>query len=290
MHSSKIILPLFWICISLLHINHYSYAQSYLKGNYVVNEATYEGATFTVYTFSRRKGKVKAKYFAQNAHQGYKNWKQKKKILFYCSGAFSETWDPGAVPKGICVDNGKIVNRSIDHTMDGLVIVYNGGAQQGGIAVINIDKEKVKVNQGGSAEYDLRNSSEKNQFLNWADREGATVFQTQLMYSKEFKYGFPLNKATYGKSAERRFLAICMKNGVVYHIVVDHPSSDYLNNSALRITGYLKDKLGYTVYGLFNLDTGGKNIMKAFDDKGYEIAKKPLDIKEATNLLIYYVD
>ena len=41
--------------------------------------------------------------------------------------------------------------------MDGLVIVYNGGAQEG-IAVVNIDEERSHVSQGGDAEYNLGNT------------------------------------------------------------------------------------------------------------------------------------
>lgn len=267
----------------------------YLSGLYMLTNTEYQDYDLNVYDFSRRKsrrtGQIKAKYFAKNANSQFNEWKEGKKILFYCSGAFSESWDPNSPPLGVCVDNGNIVNRNLDSSMDGLVIVYNGGAQAGGIGVVNIDKDPVKVSQGGNFTYDLRNYSQKSSFLNWAASQDATVFQTQLMYTSKYGYGFnESTHLTYGSSAERRFLAICIKDGTVHHIVIDHPGGDYLNRSAKRVHSYLSESMGYNVIGLFNLDTGGKNIMRAYDDEGDTLSRTSLDTDEATNLLVYYVD
>ena len=142
---------LFCVLLILLLAFHQGVAQSnYLKGTYVKEKVHHEGSRFTVYDFSRKKtnkGIVRAKYFAQNANDQFEDWKDDRQILFYCSGAFSESWDTDSPPLGICVDNGRIVNRNIDKQMDGLVIVYNGGLQAGGIAVVNMDKESVRVSQ-----------------------------------------------------------------------------------------------------------------------------------------------
>lgn len=279
--------------LSLVQAGLQAQTQTYLKGSYIRSEVEFDDSEFVVYSFSRKKnskGKVKAKYFAKNANDQFRDWKEDKRILFYCSGAFSESWDTDSPPLGICVDNGRIVNRNIDNRMDGLVIVYNGGNQAGGIAVVDIEKDSVTVNQGGRANYYLRNSDHRFRFLRWAESQSATVFQTQLMYTKAHEHSFPTNMLTYGEKAERRFLAICMKKGIVYHLVIDHPKSDYLNRSAEKIIRYLRDEMELTVYGLFNLDTGGKNIMRAYNEDGEQIAKGPEDVKNATNLLVYYVD
>ncbi len=283
---------LFSFCLSFFFLP-IANGQSYYNGSYVRSEVDYDGYRFTVFSFSRKKNKkgtVKAKYFAQNAYRQFSKWKNGKKILFYCSGAFSESWDSDGIPLGICVDNGVIVNKNLDSTMDGLVIVYNGGKQQGGIAVINIDKESVTVSQGKTATYNLRTNSDKLQFLHWAANQDATVFQTQLMYTNEFGYGFSDYNLKYGNKAERRFLAICIRKGVVYHIVIDHPKSDYLNRSAKRVASYLTEELKLNVVGLFNLDTGGKNIMTAYDDDGDRIDRATESVSKATNLVVYYID
>ncbi|MEL6628558.1 MAG: hypothetical protein AAFQ83_07835 [Bacteroidota bacterium] len=281
--------------LTTLYIVPQAKAQTFLGGSYIRSEVKFDGSNFTTYHFSRKSnkknGKVKAKYFAKDANEQFARWKNDKRILYYCSGAFSISWDSDSPPLGICVDNGVIVNRDLDATMDGLIIVYNGGAQAGGIAVINLDKEKVTTkNNGVSTTYDLRNYSDRARFLNWAVNNDATVFQTQLMYTKTYGYGFPPNKITYGNKATRRFLGICIRKGVVYHVVVDYNESDYLNQAADKVTRYLTNTMGYDVIGLFNLDTGGKDIMKAYNDSGGEIDSGDYNVNIATNLLVYYVD
>ncbi|MEM6263134.1 MAG: hypothetical protein AAGI38_11545 [Bacteroidota bacterium] len=281
--------PLTLLLLGLIAISQSLMGQSYLGGVYQRTDVRFDESKFTLYQFSRKKGKVKAKYFAQNANREFQRWKQRKNILFYCSGAFSENWSSSSPPLGICVDNGVIVNRKIDNEMDGLVIVYNGGAQQGGIAVINLEKEKVNVTQGGKYTFDLRSYKDRTSFLNWARDQGATVFQTQLMYTKSYGYAFPKDKMTHGKKAERRFLAICKKGNTVVHLVINFPESSYLNAAADKVVRYLK-KQRFEVFGLFNLDTGGKDIMKAYDGQGHGIDSGSTSLNQATNLLVYYVD
>lgn len=287
----KLKYTLIWLC--MIATGTTAWGQSFLRGAYVRSVVEFENTDMVLYDFSRARTRgrvVKAKYFAKDANHQFEEWQNGKQILFYCSGAFSESWDTDSPPLGICVDNGRIVNRNLDQRMDGLIIVYNGGAQEGGIAVVNIDEESVHVSQGGDAEYDLRDTEDRLMFLRWASQQGATVFQTQLMYTKSHGYGFPQHNLTYGDEAERRFLAICMKDGVVHHIVIDHPESDYLNRASDKVVRYLKDQMGYQIFGLFNLDTGGKNIMRAYNEDGNELSRGPKAANEATNLLVYYVD
>jgi len=287
MKRSKVILLLL-LTVSLLSLKSSSY---YVNGLYEAFSISYNNVNYSVFDFSRKGTKIRAKYFARNAYHEYSQWSRGKKILFLCSGAYSNSWAYNATPVGVCVDNGDIVNRNVDSKMDGMVIVYNGGAQVGGIAVVNIEKEPVTVKQGQSASYYMNNHKDKNKFLNWARNQNATVFQTHLMYSKSYGNGFSNSKLRYGKRAERRFLAICTdRNGTVHHIVVDRPNSEYMNKAASEVVNMLQSKLNYTIYGLFNLDTGGKNIMKAYNDKGRIIAQTVQSESEATNMLVYYTE
>ncbi len=109
------------ITISLILIGIWAplsaWAQTYLSGAYIRAEVEFEDKDFTVYTFSRkqvRQGTVRAKYFAKDANNQFAKWRQGKKVLFYCSGAFSVNWDTDSPPVGICVDNGQIVNRNLN--------------------------------------------------------------------------------------------------------------------------------------------------------------------------------
>ena len=266
--------------------------RSFYNGLYQVYQQTYENVDFQVYQFSRKGVRMKAKYFAQNAYQQYQNWKSNKRILFVCAGAFSSKMKPGSPPVGICVDNGVIVQKTLDYTMDGLVVVYNGGAQQGGVGIVNMENEPLTARQGfdDPKEFWPRNSnSDKIQLLQWGSQQGLTVFQTQLMYSRSAGFGFPANKERYGNTANRRFLAICSREGEVFHLVINMPRANHLNYSSKLAKNMLENN-GFTIYGLLNLDTGGKDIMLAFDDRSNLIAQAPVDLREATNLLAYYVD
>lgn len=262
-------------------------AQNYLGGLYQISTNSYNGKQYTLFSFSRQGNKLKAKYFVRNPKS--LTSLQGKKILFVCSGAFSVNWDPNSPPIGVCVDKGMIINRNVDTQMDGLVVVYNGGAQMGGVVVSNLDKEPINVGAGADKKsfWIKNNDGDKIQFLNWAKTEEATVFQTQLMYSTK-GYEFPLNKLSNGNPAERRFLAICKINGSVQHVIVNAPQSDHLNQSAKNVVEMLQSS-GYEIFGLLNLDTGGRNYMAAYNDKG-SIVQSNGKIEDAINLVIYYAD
>lgn len=267
-------------------------AQDYLDKQPV----TYSGINFNIYVFSRAPGptRLKAKYFAQNAYSRYLTWKQGKKVVLVCAGAFSSDWTSGAVPVGICVDNGVTVNNKIHsrdaygNDLDGLVIVYGGGADEGGVVIKNIEKDCVKVAQGESACYAIQsNASDRYNFLQWAVNQSATVFQLPLMYSST--HGKSYGPIYYGSPKERRYLAICTDaNGTVYHMVIDIEAKVYMNYCAQEIVAMLQAS-NFTVIGLMTLDTGGKNILYEYRN-GRELKVGPTNMSEATNLLVYYVD
>lgn len=281
---------LFLLCLPLLSFGQGN--RSFYSGLYKTYSRSYSNVNFQVYAFSRSGNRMKAKYFAQNAYRQYRNWLGNKRILFVCAGAFSEGWEEGSPPKGICVDNGSIVNRNLDYTMDGLIVVYNGGAQQGGIGVVNLEREPLKAVQGLSSprEFWVRNNTnDKNGLLRWGAQQGLTIFQTQLMYSSNGGFAFPNSQKYYGSTSNRRFLAICTRGGTVYHLVINMSSSQYLNYASTLVKGMLENE-NFRIIGLLNLDTGGKDIMLAYDSNGNLMAQGPVNVREATNMLVYYVD
>lgn len=261
----------------------------YYSGLYEVYQATYSGSKFTLYDFSRKGTRIRAKYFAENAYSQYMNWKVGKNILLAAAGAYSTSFNSSAKPVGLTVDNGVIVNRRVDYDMDALVIVYNGGAQVGGIAVVDLEHEDITTGSGRNKQtFNIRNAREKAEFLNWASNVGATVFQTNMMYSSH-GFGFDEDNQRNGSGAERRMLAICKKGRDVHHIVLNHPNSEYLNRAAYNAVQVLKSQ-GFTIYGLLNLDTGGKNILQAYDDDEDLIGRGNTPISAATNLIVYYYE
>lgn len=263
-------------------------SQKYFDGNYEVEKYTYMEEEFTLYHFAREGAAMKAKYFATDAYSQYLQWKSGKEVLLVTAGAFSTSFKKDGIPVGLCVDNGKPINSRVDKSMDAMVIVYNGGSQIGGIAVVDLDVSKVKVNDGGTYKYyDPRSSySELISLKNWGENYGLTLFQTMLAYSeKQPNKNYNLE---YGKSQERRFLALCYRNGALYHVVIDAPAELEMNKSA-KYVKFILEYDGYDVDYLLNLDTGGKNILYAHNGS-YLRDLKPSDakIQDATNLLIYY--
>jgi len=269
---------------------------SYFDGKFKVINETEGGEIYTFYDFSRKDSKIKAKYFATNAYSQYEAWKSGKTILLVTAGAFSDGWETTSKPVGLCVDNGITVTKTADPVMDGMVIVYNGGTQAGGIAVVDLDKNKVRCEDPyGSKNYvyyqPRENATDATNFLSWGSREGLTLFQTQLVYSEDKSTNFA--NETYGKERERRFLAICKKDGDVHHVVINAPKKLYLMKSAKYAKNVL-ERNGFSLMYLLNLDTGNKNLLHVYNGSSL-IDLKPSSheqakIEKATNLLIYYKD
>ncbi|WP_435578115.1 hypothetical protein [Gilvibacter sp.] len=291
---------IFTLLLSVTMLN----AQSYFNGKFKIQTYTYADREFTLYDFSREgdvNTNLKAKYFATDAYNQYLDWKSGKEILFITAGAFSDGWDSDAKPVGLCVDNGKTINKFPKAEMDGMVIIYNGAAQQGGIAVVDMDKKYVTVeNPYGSKnyeQYDPRdNAIDRTNFLNWGESAGVTLFQTQLVYSEKKSDSENFGNTSFGDKRERRYLAICIKNGIVHHVVVDVPEAIKLMEGAQR-TKEVLDYDGFNVLYIMNLDTGDKNVMYCYNgsylENQYPYKGSNTDaakIENATNLLIYYKD
>ncbi|MGB3466013.1 MAG: hypothetical protein WBA74_12115, partial [Cyclobacteriaceae bacterium] len=243
------------------------------------------------FAFSRKGNTIKAKYFAHDAPGKFKSWKKEANpnILMVTVGAYSTSFnEERRKPLGLTVDNGKTVNENLEENkLDALVVVYNGGSQKGGIGVVNLDTSPLKVSQGEVGEYWVKDSFlDRQKAIKWAEKQGATLFQTHLLYDKNGRC-FPEKEKFRGKTSERRYLAIVMKEGIAYHIVADIPTNEHFNNGGEKVAEILIKK-GYKVYGVINLDVGGYNLLKAYDDQKNIIRKTNHPISSTTNLIIWY--
>ncbi|MCP4176157.1 MAG: hypothetical protein GY756_00145 [bacterium] len=275
------------LLISFLISVQISNAQSYFDGKFNIQESTHKGFSYTLYDFSRESGVMRAIFFAQNAYSQYQGWKGNKKILLITEGSFSDSWGATAKPVGLCVDNGVILNRTPEIVMDGLVVICNGGSQIGAIAVVDLDKKAIKCEIGENYEYyhPRESAMDRMKFLEWSANNGLSIFQAHLVYSEKktsLENSRPLD---YGHKRERRFLAICKKNGVVHHVVVDASDALYLNLSAKYAKAVL-DKEGYDIMYILNLEP---NILHAYDGNDL-INLKSKTIEKSSNLLIYYMN
>lgn len=271
-------------------------AQSYFNGRFQKFERSTAGHRYIFYDFDRTGSLMKVKYFAQNAYSQYLSWRSGKTILLVTAGAFSDSFEPNGRPVGLCVDNGVIVNRSADQVMDGMVIIYNGGDQIGGIAIVDMDINPVTVN-GTDRYYPRTSETDKSRFLAWGEGQGVTLFQTQLVYSSDRTVHFPASRLYYGDQRERRFLATCRKSGVLHHVVIDAPDALELNLSASYAKRLLTENGYEEVIYILNLDTGCKNVLFVYDSSGLRDLRpgavgcgERANINAATNLLVYYTE
>lgn len=282
----------------LFCITNITMSQKYFDGKFNIISDTVNGNSYTLYDFSRKNGTIKAKYFATNACEQYESWKAGKTVLLITAAAYSDGWLADSKPVGLCVDNGVTITKTADEIMDGLVIVFNGGRVQGGIAVVDLDVNSVKCEDPfGSNNYvyyhPRHNVVDATNFLSWASREGLSVFQTQLVYSEDKSLEENFINLTYGNKRERRFLALCKKDNVVHHVVINAPTSQYLMQSAKNAKTVL-ERNGFNLMYMLNFETESGNLLYAYDGSSL-IDLKPSSheqakIENAVTLLIYYKD
>lgn len=250
----------------------------YHGGAYQVYTLKENGMQFKLFDFAIGNTGVRAMYFGKNGKRGYDTWRRQTRpsIMCYLAVGFSKEFEQNQPPLGLCIDQGNTLNRALDPVMDGLVSI----SRDGHLSAIDIDREQAQ------GRYNLRNARDKANFLSRISQNKSSVFQTQLMYSAS--EGSKMGELKHGKRASRRFLAICRdQQGQMHHIIVDLVASVHLNHAASNALAALQKK-GYEVEYLLNQDTGARNIMTAYDQRGKKIYSAPVDISKATQLLVYY--
>jgi hypothetical protein len=271
-----------------------------------LSNLNYNGTDYFLAHMKRPKGpglKPKAKYFAsemlgQTVFERFKEWSKGRNIILYTSGTYMNELDRGVntKPLGLTIDNGAIVNQEfISNAYDGIVIVYNGGAQQGGIAISNSKLGNLSLSACGNiskGSYNLRNSFELEKVKKWAECAEATMFQSHLFAFKDNHMVYPRGDAATER-ARRRFLAICTdweKN--VIHLVIHIAEEKTTYKASKDVLELLNDYYGYDVVGLINLDTGAQDVFQGYNADGTEnrILKGEMEVDQSRNLLVYYYD
>jgi hypothetical protein len=236
---------------------------------------------------NRAKKRMSAAYFsAGDVYGNHQSWSRGKDVFLTCSGAFSDdlSKNSGALPVGINIENGYPKNRKVKKEgMDALVIVY----ATGGIVVSDLTQGDLYLKSLGK-KIDIRNSTtDKYDFLEWAEDQKATVFQTQLL---AYKNKLKIDSRGRTNKRERRFLALGTDSaGDLYHIVVNLPEGVYLYDGARKTMEYLNEE-GVDVTALLNLDTGAYNVLEinTGDYTMDKTLKGDTNISKAVNLLSYY--
>ena len=227
---------------------------------------------------------IKAKYFADKLgnnkiYNRFNEWRKDKGIITVFSGAFTDDYD---IPIGITIEDGRLINRNVDDRMDALVIVEATGC----VKISDLSKRNLKIETPG---YDnkrvlnLRNPRDMGYFIAFAQKEKATVFQTQLLIFDDTL------KVTSRSTAlrERRLLLLAIdENGDLWHIVYNITKRVSLFDISNKILEWEHNK---NIIALINLDTGTTDTMVVYDN-GVKVSfvKGQRGINSAINLLTYY--
>lgn len=254
------------------------------------------GEVYAIQKMSRKDNHIKVKYFAEKDNSGtvyqrYTKWAATRKVMALSSGTYMSTCDVySAKPVGLCIDNGRVVNESLEDKMDGLIIVYATGGlvstnlKNGNLTITLADNTKKTVN--------IRNNPyDRAEFIKWAKEQQATVFQTHLFVSDN-TVAIANNSSTV--AASRRFLAVCKKGTDIFHYIINLPAPSTLLDGTNKAYNYLTKYENVTVSFMINLDTGCQDVLRLYNKDGIENTSKnfrgQLDPSAAVNLLVYYFE
>jgi hypothetical protein len=153
--------------------------------------------------------------------------------------------------------------------------VHNKGEKAGEIVVSNLSEGNMR-----KMDKDYYN------FLGWAEKEQASVFQTQLLIH-ENKLRVNNNSR---KHAERRLLVLARdKNGAIWHIIFNIAKAVTLYDISKNILDYF-EKTEKHIIAMLNFDTGANDLIQVYNEKGDILPdfRGRRKIFEITDLIIYY--
>jgi hypothetical protein len=286
----------FWIAILTAIIIFSSFSSfspsdiSCYSSEYVqISEVKYENEPYKIVTMRREGDRVRAKYFAAKDYNGnsvysrFLQWQRSNpNVILLSSGTYMDNYGN---PQGLTIDNGVMVNQNlISGKMDALVIVY----ATGGIAVTDLKLGDLQV-KGIARKLDLRNNgNDLDDFIEWAKREEATVFQTHLLiYKNQIKID---QRSSSDASRERRFLAVGYdETKKLVHVIVHAPLNSTIYDGSKKVLDFLHYK-DMDVTFMINLDTGAQDAFELHNQNctiNSTIMGK-IDPRDAVNLLAYY--
>jgi hypothetical protein len=196
-----------------------------------------------------------------------------------------------ALPVGLCIDNGKMVNGVLADNLDGLIIVFPSG----GMVVSNLKTGDLNISPSiaGKSKLNLRDALQLEIFIDWAKQNSATVFQTHLLF---FGNKIQISPNSSPKIQERRFLAVGKDiSGDIKHYIVNLEGANTLYQATLKVSKYLQDFENITnLTYLINLDRGCQDVYEFYKSNGTLDTRKGFSGKslktQATNLIVYYYE
>lgn len=223
---------------------------------------------------------VKAEYLAfGNVPSDYDAFRNNHQVVLATTGGYTNS---SHQPEGFTTENGNIVNPVMMPDRDGLAMI-----SEGGINVLDLKNNRFLLPGAGlPINNPLDSLLAYAQLLDWCKNKHATIFQTHLLaYSDTLRIDPQKAKPDI---RERRILALASDKNNVYHIIFNVTQQCNLAQITSEIFGLLKTH-NLKVEAVLNLDVGKYNILNVYDDGGKLIQdlQGPVDINQATNLLVY---
>lgn len=209
------------------------------------------------------------------------------KIIGYCSGSYTIDISGNWIPEGLSIDHGVVVNRNLElNRFDALVIVYPNG----GMAVNNLDNNAVATSDGV---FKIRNSDgrDKQSFIQWAQKNSATVFQTHLLaYNNELTIKQNVN---FESKRPRLFLIASKDNlsGELYLYLIARNSQENLYEASRDVLELFSSK-DIDIRWIINLECGVDRHYAVYDKNGLSsnVLSGYTPLRDAMNLLLFYYD
>ncbi len=240
---------------------------------------------------------VKLKYFAAkqgeaSVYERFTSWRKGKNILVYSSGTYMSDCDAkSAVPVGICIDEGRMLNNVISHNFDGFCIIQNenlyvNNLEDNDFTIIYPNGERRGIN--------IKDKIDVSIMLDWATKSKSTFFQTHLLaYRNELKIKPELSS---DKLSNRRFIVSGNDHeNKTIHIIFSIVNNLSLYESSILAFNYLRsNNILKDITFIINVDPGCQDVYQVFNSDGS--IKRILgfigtfDISASANLLVYYTE
>ncbi|MCI4665637.1 MAG: hypothetical protein MRY74_13030 [Neomegalonema sp.] len=229
--------------------------------------------------FLHRPG-AKAQYFARSVVRRFRGVRRPMAAF---TGGFTNNYKK---PEGLTVDGGAIVSAVLLPDRHGLVVVEKSG----GIRAISLKRASIALPRPREASLVIKNPLHDliaySKLVRWSKKYSATIFQTQLLaFSNKRLIKRSLASA---KVAERRLLALVTKGNQVFHVVFNIRKPYALAIAAEKAFVMLRRR-DFRVDALYNLDTGGQDVMVVYDPRRRVIrsVRGRKGVSGTTNLLVY---
>jgi hypothetical protein len=209
------------------------------------------------------------------------------KIIGYCSGSYTIDISGNWIPDGLSIDHGVVINRNLElNRFDALVLVYPDGA----IAVSNLLNNSVNTDLGVLK---IRNPDgrDKQQFIQWVQKKGCSVFQTHLLaYNNELTIKQNVN---FESKRARLFLIASKDNlsGELYLYLISRTSQENLYEASRDVLELFSSK-NIDIRWIINLESGSDRHFTVYDKSGLssDVFAGYNPIRDAKNLLLFFYD